>query len=357
MKFVCFSSGSQPRYRDDIIRAMAMPDGAELTFRYRLKYLGNSVQESVKSSRFKAGDDVLITYVDQSDKTKATVFIPVRYASLIEVPEIGDFVVLRMRVGKLAYAKDLDVFNQDLRSQSAEVPEWKPTDTEYPTGRHWVEVENYPKSVIASTSVSDWQGIVTQLSKRIDFSTTGPFYRLSGVRRLPSGQPVTMADDSLSLAGGCDHELLIDHYIPRPDPGKFQLEVQVSGRSVEFLSGAKLQLDSPYDRHWVRFRTLESLRDESVVFIILKKLPTHDASLEFNLPSIVKGKRRKAILIGTLVGVLLAAPQIAVLLSNPAFETVSALRIVMLAGFTLTSNIAAGVMASFNFRKPIGSGT
>lgn len=352
MRFVCFSSGSQPRYRDDVIRAMAMPEGAELTFRYRLKYLGNSVQDSVTSRKINAGDEVLITYVDQSDKTKATLFIPVRFASVIEVPEIGDFVVLRMRVGPFGYAKDLEVFNQELRNQSAEVPEWKDSSGGYPAGRHWIEIQNYPKSVKTSTSVSDWQNTIGQLAQRTDFKETGPFYRVSGLRQCGSIVPIAMSDEQFSLASAADYEMLVDHYINAPDPGKFQLEVQLSGRAAEFISGSKLQIDSPYDRHWVRFRTLEPVRDESIVFTILKKASGQDAAVEFNLPGIVRGNQTKSLWLGVLVGLLLAAPQIFTLLTNPASVT-SPSRLPYLVALALFLNLAAGITAALNFRKPV----
>jgi hypothetical protein len=158
MQFICFSSGSQQRYRDDIIRAMAMPVGCELTFRYRLKYLGLAVQESLKAGRVGSGDKVLICYLDQSDPKKAVDYIPVRFANLIEAPIIGDFVVLRMRVQHFAFAADLDAFNRDVHVHSAEVPKWPKDETaQYATGAFWVEVNDYPKSVVESTSVSNWQ--------------------------------------------------------------------------------------------------------------------------------------------------------------------------------------------------------
>jgi hypothetical protein len=51
MRFICFLSGAQGRCPDDIVRAMAMPAGCELTFRYRLKYLGHSVPEQAENDR------------------------------------------------------------------------------------------------------------------------------------------------------------------------------------------------------------------------------------------------------------------------------------------------------------------
>ncbi len=147
--FICFSSGAEPRYRDDIVRAMAMPMGCELTFRYRMKYLAHAVQEHLKNGRITEGDRVLISYLDQSDRAKPVFFVPVRFASVIEAPIVGDYVVLRMRVGELAHAADLEAFNSEVQARSAEVPKWS-TDTSltYATGAFWVEVNDYPNAVV-----------------------------------------------------------------------------------------------------------------------------------------------------------------------------------------------------------------
>jgi len=37
--FVCLSSGSSARYREDILRALAMPVGSRLQFRYDQKWV------------------------------------------------------------------------------------------------------------------------------------------------------------------------------------------------------------------------------------------------------------------------------------------------------------------------------
>jgi len=185
MQFICFSSGAQRRYRDDIIRAMAMPSGCELNFRYRLKYLSNSVLENLRNNRIGTGHEVLICYLDQSDRGKQVFFIPVRFARILAAPLTGDFVVIRMRVEEFAYAADTDAFNKDVHSRSAEVPKW-PSDTaaKYAIGAFWVEVDEYPKSVVRSVSIENWQKTVSQLLERKDFASTGPFYRVVQLQQL-----------------------------------------------------------------------------------------------------------------------------------------------------------------------------
>lgn len=354
MRFICFSSGAQPRYRDDIIRAMAMPAGCELTFRYRLKYVAHGIREHLKTKGIGPSDQVLICYLDQSDRTKAVDYIPIRFATLIEAPVIGDFVVLRMRVQQFAFTEDVNVFSQEVQVCSAAVPKWPAnSDSPYATGDFWVEVNDYPKSVLPSMSVSDWQITVGKLLNRKDFATTGPFYQVIGLQDLKSKASLEMVGGQFTLQPGREYELMIDHFLPREDAGGFQLETALSGGGLTFITGSTIQIDSPYDRHWVRFRTQEPLKDERAVITVNKKAKGEDPAVQFDLPISVAGRLRRTILAGLFVGVLLAIPQITTAWINPGFTDRSLSWFLGLSTFIAFFNLAVGVAAALNFRKPI----
>jgi hypothetical protein len=353
MHFICFSSGAQKRYRDDIIRAMAMPPGCELTFRYRIKYLSPAVQEHLKGGRIGKADQVLISYLDQSDRTQPVFFIPVRFATIIEAPTIGDFAVLRMRVEQSAYAADLDAFNRDLRSLSRDVPTWPATDSKYAVGSFWVDVPQYPSSVVESSAIADWQLAVGQLLTRKDFAQVGPFYQVVRLKELQSDQTLTMLDGQFALSPNSEYELLIDHFLPREDAGMFQLEALFTGQSITFITGSKIQIDSPYDRHWLRFKTQEPLLDERAVITITKKESEQEAAVQFDMPVLVAGRRLKAILIGVVLGLFLTMPQVITAWVNPSFKDKPLEWFLGLAGLIALLNIAVGIAAALNFRKPL----
>jgi hypothetical protein len=354
MRFICFSSGAQRRYRDDIVRVMAMPGDCEITFRYRLKYLAHSVQEHVKAGRISQADQVLICYLDQSDKTKPVDFIPIRFATPLEAPVIGDFVVLRMKVGKFAYSADITAFNREIQGRSGEVPKWPDgSDAQFANGAFWVEVGDYPKSVVESVSNSDWQNVVGQLLKRTDFASTGPFYKVVGVQNLNSRAAVEMSGGQYELQGAREYELIIDHFLPGEATSMYQLETALSGDALTFITGSTMQIDSPYDRHWLRFRTKEPIKSERAVLTVNKKASGEDSAVQFDLPISVQGRLAKAIWIGIAVGLLLAIPQITTVWINPAFSTKPLEWLIGLASFILVFNIAVGIAAALNFRKPI----
>jgi hypothetical protein len=332
---------------------MAMPSGCELTFRYRLKYLAQSVRDHLQNSAIKKGDELLVSYVDQSVNGQPTFFIPVRFATVVEAVAVGDFAVLRMRVQSFAYSEDLDTFNRDIRSRSAEAPDWPTgTSSEYPTGSYWIEVGDYPKSLVASTSIANWQRTVGQLVKRSDFQATGPFYQVVSLTSLSDSHATHLEEGQLTLRPNSEYELQIDHFLPSSTAGDFQLNLLFSGQILSFVTGPTIQIDSPYDRHWIRFKTKEPIQDERAVITIMKKSAGKDAAVEFDMPVLVKGNQSKTILIGTVAGLLLAAPQVITTLNNPSFQDIG--RVFGLCTIIVIFNWIVGLIAAFNFRKPIG---
>jgi hypothetical protein len=67
----------------------------------------------------------------------------------------------------------------------------------------------------------------------------------------------------------------------------------------------------------------------------------------------VAGRFAKAVLIGLVVGALLAIPPITTAWINPAFANWGLPWLLGLTIFIALFNLAAGVGASLNFRKPI----
>lgn len=80
--FICLSSGARPRYRQDIIRAIAMPRGSRLQFRYRLELVAERVKQRIKDRTYK-NTKALIAYLDQQDRTKVPELIPCRFGRIV----------------------------------------------------------------------------------------------------------------------------------------------------------------------------------------------------------------------------------------------------------------------------------
>jgi hypothetical protein len=79
--FICLSSGASPRYREDITRALALPVGTVLQFRYDKAYLTQAVRIAVEQGTA-AGQPAIIVYIDQSVQGQAPSYVPCRYARI-----------------------------------------------------------------------------------------------------------------------------------------------------------------------------------------------------------------------------------------------------------------------------------
>lgn len=86
--YVCLSSGARPRYRRDIIRALAMPAGTWIQFRYAREWVSPAILADLADSKKRKalpGKGVLISYVDQTDPQRDPELLPCRMASLVDV--------------------------------------------------------------------------------------------------------------------------------------------------------------------------------------------------------------------------------------------------------------------------------
>jgi hypothetical protein len=297
----------------------------------------------------------LICYLDQFDKTKPVEFVPVRFATLIEAALIGDFVVLRMQLDRFALAGHLDSFNRDVHALSSEVPRWpgKNPLARLTEDAYWIEVNDYPKSVIPTSSDGQWQMTVDQLSARGDFGTTGPFFRVVSLQEVKTGNGLRPDHGRFDLRADSEYELLIDHYLPRDEPQGFQLQIVPSGKGLTSLSGSTMPFDSPYDRHWLRFATQDLLHDERAVLTVNKKDPGEEPAFQFYLPITIHGGFWTAMLLGLTAGLLLAIPQIVTAWVNPSLAQKRLRWWLWLIMLIIVANVIVGVTAALKFSKPI----
>ena len=170
--FVCLSSGSSARYREDILRALAMPVGSRLEFRYDQKWVAPIIRGRL--SDVPEGQKVLIAYIDQEDKSKTPEIVPCRLATLGEVVPHGSTVSLELILGEYAYADDLGTFDRELSSESANtLPRWQPDGSI--KGAYWLELGKDLTTVSSTSSLTDWERIVAQLVGHHEFATRSAF--------------------------------------------------------------------------------------------------------------------------------------------------------------------------------------
>jgi hypothetical protein len=65
------------------------------------------------------GADVLIAYIDQSDKSREIEIVPCRYATLVDVASLGQTANLQLEVQELAHVAELATLNPTSRADVA----------------------------------------------------------------------------------------------------------------------------------------------------------------------------------------------------------------------------------------------
>jgi len=344
--FVCLSSGASPRYRQDILRALGMPHGASLQFRYQSKWIAPSVFGKVKDGKI-INSRALVAYVDQSIPGQAPELIPCRFASISEASIHGTTVSLVLNLGEIALATNLQAFNTEMRTQSSgTLPSWQSGSL---VGHYWFEVLPGPTTVTASENISDWETVVSQLATHTEFSNEGGFYAVLGMSPLESAQTVQFKKGRYELASGTEYELRIYHYSPGSSPLDTRLTLATSSPWLMFTTNPLLMLDSRYDLKRVRIKTGKPSSTEPAILCVLRSEgATQTPELQFDLPVAVRSNFGWTLLYGAVLGVLLAGPQIIAAFSNPTLPRMNAYFISLMSGVL---GLFAGIFAAFGLKK------
>src|SRR5438477_10287636 len=104
--FVCLSSGASPRYRQDILRALAMPHGASLQFRYQSKWIAPSATEKIKNAKV-GNTPALIAYIDQTVPGQTPELTSCRFARISDASVHGTTVSWVRNLSEIVLASNL----------------------------------------------------------------------------------------------------------------------------------------------------------------------------------------------------------------------------------------------------------
>ena len=258
--FVCLSSGARPRYRRDVLRALAGPKGTLLQFRYDEQWIADDVKALVKSGQV-SGVECLIAYIDQTRTDVPPSVIPVRSASMVRADAQGRFFVLVMELSDYASAEGQGIVDSQLAVVAAgNMPHWNDEQIE---GKYWFQCPQMPQAVKVGEDLRIWQSAVDRLAQRKEFDAETLFYAVLGIFPAGSDSAALPANGVFALEPETDYELRLHHYRPREPhvDGEDKvpvLEVSQVGEGVSFASYPILAFDSRYDQKAFRFKTKAS---------------------------------------------------------------------------------------------------
>jgi hypothetical protein len=351
---LCLSSAAMPRYKQDILRALAMPAGARLQFRYNLRWVAQALHERIRSNSLK-GHEACIAYIDQGQKEKTPDIAPVRAATIVSTEVQGDFCVVEFEMAGFAFARDLEAFNKQLRTLSGNLPNWLNGSVK---GHYFEEIDRKTLALELKANTGDWQGICKALVAYADFQTQKFFYRLEGVRDVASDQETECKDGALLLRAGDLYDLQLLHYSPKklefPEPFKNEslnwLVTDADDKAITFVSTKSLAVDSDYDVKTVRIRTAMTTVPMDARVSFSRRLQgatkTEDGTWDFDLRARLKPRWWTLIWQGLLGGLLVAAQGLVLTFNNKNIENQGTVAILV-----TVAGLLAGLLASFGLRK------
>src|SRR5882724_553714 len=357
--FVCLSAGKSARYREDIIRALAMPRSSRLQFRYDQNLVAPIIRGHL-SSGVPQGQKVLIAYIDQEDKSKVPEIVPCRFATLYEVVPHGSTVSLELILGECAYAEDLGRFDREISAESGNtLPRYQPDGSI--KGAYWLELSKDLTTVSSTTSLADWERIVSQLASHPQFEDEKCFYTVTTLQKVgeEGGQQkvgeeggVKVKGRMYALASDTEYDIRIYHFHPNKTPSKVRLTLTVTPTLATVVAGGSLIVDSRYDLKRTRLITarLSTAQRGSIIITRVDESTGGASTLDFDLWIEVAGTFWSTALKGVLAGILLAAPQIIAALQNPTILAPNRTTIIIAAG---VFGLLAGVFSAFALKKPV----
>lgn len=349
--FVCLSSGTSPRYREDIIRALALPTGTVLQFRYDKRYWTQAVRTAVEQGTAK-GQDALIVYIDQATQGQPPTYAPCRYAQIKNVAEHGTTVSLELVVGEYAYAENLAGFNHWISATfPADLPAWQEDKIQ---GKYWLKAPQEATSVVRTNSLGDWEKVVTQLAAHTEFDAESCFYTVTSVRRAKATSSLVPVEGAYQLKGGKSYELAVYHYHPNKQPTDRFLEVKLAGGGVEFTTNPVMRIDSRYDQKVIRFQTHGNPTQKIAFLTFVWGKDGYDATRwSFDLPIAVQGMFWQSVGYAIAVAVLLAGPQLfSAWNSVDASDAKAVGKAINVTIVTSIVTLVTGVFAVFALKKP-----
>jgi hypothetical protein len=254
-KLVCLSSGFTAQYRLDILRVMAMPEGAEIQFRYDINLIDAPIRSGLGNDELHKSP-VLLAYLDltQPLETPGVRLIhPCRHAVLIGSEQLGQFVVLRFRLGPFSQCTDVAAFRKQLAPKSPEAKDGK-------LQGFWVFENNFEKACLKSNEMTVWQAIMKELGSSSDFGSEDFFFRVMGLHRRGKDDAIAPSKGEYKLKASTEYEWKIFHFHPDSDshkPTNVSTVIQVASASEDIkpVTSPLLAIDSSYDLKSFHFRT------------------------------------------------------------------------------------------------------
>jgi hypothetical protein len=206
-------SGERPRYRDDIVRVMALPDGGPLQFRYKKQHVWCELFHDLAHNRF-SRCEALVACLDTSKRCTPPEIVPCRFCRILNSEAEGEFVVIRFEVGGFAAVEkcaDMRTKITELLARDESLPHWEQNGLK---GHFLLALTSRPTVCQSKQDRQAWQAVVENLGGREHFRDSPFFYNLRSVVEDGPETEVRLRDGKYVLKPNKIYRADVIHYTP-----------------------------------------------------------------------------------------------------------------------------------------------
>jgi hypothetical protein len=314
---VLLSSGATRRYRDDIIRILALPPGGELQFRYDRRYIDTELLKRIDAGGVQ-NEEGIVLYLWADKEKLQTELVPCRFVMVVATELVGTSCIIRLRASDFVTGLDDTKFRALLSTaEGALLPTWgmKPDVGAVLNGRFFFAIQADLKAH-ATDNIAAFDTTASALVRHKDFSDpqSSVFYT---VRRLARTDRGTLRFSALAgsyqLFSGDHYVIEIYTFVP---PGvelkSSKLHIDSDVKAIEFPFGSQRDIDSRYDVKRIPFQVQEQTQAISAgVRLYLTGPETQDSEhSDIIIPIRFAGSLRFALARIGLIGIGTAGPGI-----------------------------------------------
>lgn len=169
LSVLLLSSNARRRYAEDILTALALPEGAVIQFRYETDYVAPALQQIVANGKV-LGQTAMLGFV--ADAESATPFLlPIRIATITHAENVADMFVLRLRVGGYPDPSDNPMNLTEICTESAKL---YAKLVQSNGGHYYPATVKFPNLHISSAGdpAQKWIGIARRLTLHPTFAAS-----------------------------------------------------------------------------------------------------------------------------------------------------------------------------------------
>jgi len=254
LSVLLLSSNARRRYAEDILTALALPEGAVIQFRYEADYVAPTLQQIVANGRVLSETAVLGFIADA--ETQTPFVLPIRIATIIQAENVADMFIMKLRVGGYPDPGDSPM---NLSEIHAESKKFYAKIAQSNSGHYYPATNKFPSLHLNPTGdpAQKWIGIVRRLALHPTFATSY-FMRIDSP--VSTSRRAASFDEAgvLHLADGQSVKVPVSFYSTRYSEGsRVVLSCTTDGTFLRVSSDDTYDVALRYDsvEFWLQPRT------------------------------------------------------------------------------------------------------